>query len=163
MAKEATAAVTAEPASVETEPEETIESLRADRDQWKKFSRKHEDSAKANAEAATRLKEIEDAAKTAEQKALEELSAYKAQAESATSQLLKYEVASTKGIPASLLVGSTKEELEAYADALIAFKGETTPVAPVAPNLRQGVQGAVVKSHDINANLRAAALRGNSF
>lgn len=157
MAKEATAAVTAESASVETtEPEETIESLRADRDQWKKFSRKHEDSAKANAEAATRLKEIEDAAKTAEQKALEELSTYKAQAESATSQLLKYEVANTKGIPASLLVGSTKEELEAYADALIAFKGETAPVAPVAPNLRQGNQGAPVSQQTASDKFRAA-------
>lgn len=34
------------------------------------------------------------------------------------------EVAAEKGIPAELLSGSTREELEASADALIAFKGD---------------------------------------
>ena len=44
------------------------------------------------------------------------------------------EVAAAKGIPANLLSGSTQEELEAAADALIAFKGESHNSRLFIPN-----------------------------
>ena len=40
------------------------------------------------------------------------------------SRALRSEVAADKGVPSSLLTGSTREELEASADALIEFRGE---------------------------------------
>jgi hypothetical protein len=43
---------------------------------------------------------------------------------------VKAEVAAAKGVPADLLNGSTREELESAADALIQFKGEQ-PRMPV--------------------------------
>ena len=158
MAKnsESTSAAPAEPVLTDTEDQET--DWQAEAEKWKKFSRKHEEAAKTNSEAAARLKEIEDAAKSAEQKALEELATYKSQAESATAQLLKYEVAASKNVPAALLNGATKEELEAQADALLAFRGEVPEAPAPTPNLRQGAQGESAQG-DVNANLRAWSRR----
>lgn len=39
---------------------------------------------------------------------------------------LRAEVAAAKGVPVDLLHGSTKEELEAYADRLLTFRGGNT-------------------------------------
>ena len=41
---------------------------------------------------------------------------------------LRAEVAAAKGIPAGLLTGTTQAELEASADALLAFRGVKPPV-----------------------------------
>lgn len=38
---------------------------------------------------------------------------------------LRATVAADKGVPAQLLVGSTKDELESFADALVEFRGQT--------------------------------------
>lgn len=42
-------------------------------------------------------------------------------------------VAAAKGVPEALLTGSTKEELESAADALIAFRGEQASTSLVVP------------------------------
>ena len=42
-------------------------------------------------------------------------------------------VAAAKGVPEALLTGSSKEELESAADALIAFRGEQTSTQLVVP------------------------------
>jgi hypothetical protein len=77
-------------------------------------------------------KEIEDSKKTAEQKANDDLiAAQKAASESAT-RALRYEVAAAKGLDLSLaarLAGSTKAELEADADALMALIPQPAAVA----------------------------------
>jgi len=86
---------------------------------------------KAATEAAARIKEYEDRDKTDAQKAAERLAEIERENAELKTAKLRAEVAEAKSdpakgivIPASLLAGSTKEELEAWADALIAFKGE---------------------------------------
>lgn len=92
------------------------------------------------ADLNNRLKEFEDSQKTdAEKKSeaeaeqrrqFEETTAAKAEAES---RLLRYEVAADKGIDLKFvnrINGSTKEELEADADAFLELLGRVTPNPP---------------------------------
>lgn len=79
---------------------------------------------KAAAEAAARVKEFEDREKTEAQKQQEALAAAEAELAELRAGKLRAEVASAKGVPADLLKGSTQEELEAFADALLEFRGE---------------------------------------
>lgn len=82
-------------------------------------SRKWEARAKENSTAAARLAEIEEASKTAEQRAAERLAELEAKVNGyeARDQInaWKAEVAEATGVPAALLAGSTKEEIEAHA------------------------------------------------
>lgn len=73
---------------------------------------------------AVKLAEIEEANKTNEQKAADRLAAAEKRAVELEVKATRAEVAAAKGVPVSLLSGSTKEELEAAADALIEFRGE---------------------------------------
>lgn len=111
-------------------PEVPTPEVPADTD-WKAEARKWESrakenlaAAKANEDAAKRLAELEDAQKTEAQKAQERLKAAEERAAELELKANRAEVAAEKGIPAELLSGSTREELEASADALIAFKGD---------------------------------------
>lgn len=79
------------------------------------------DQLKASAE---KLREFEESQKTEAQKAQERLEAAEKRAATLELQAARAEVAAEKGVPAGLLAGVTREELEASADALIAFKGE---------------------------------------
>ena len=129
----------------ETSQNEVVEGAGPD---WKAESRKWEArakenlaAAKANEEAAKRLAEIEESQKTEAQKQQEALE--KAQAELAELRVAKTraEVAASKGVPAGLLIGSTQEELEASADAILTFKGEQNPNPFPKADPSQGVQG----------------------
>ena len=104
---------------------------------WKAEARKWEERAKANKTAAEKLAEIEEATKTAEEKAAERLAAAERRAAELEVKALRAEIASTKGVPVALLTGSTQEELEAAADALIEFRGVIAP----KPDLSQGGTG----------------------
>ena len=73
---------------------------------------------------AAKLSEIEEANKTEAQRLAERAEAAEKRAAELESRTLKAEVAAAKGVPVALLTGSTQEELEAAADALIAFRGE---------------------------------------
>jgi uncharacterized membrane protein YqiK len=89
---------------------------------WKALSRKHEAQAKANAEAARRLKELEDADKSEVTKLNERTVAAEKLAAEAQRELLRLRVASRKGLTeaqAKRLVGETEEELEADAEELL--------------------------------------------
>lgn len=79
------------------------------------------DSLKAQ---ASKLAEFEASQKTEAQKQQEALEDAQRQLAELTVAKAKAEVAAAKGVPAHLLSGSTQEELEAAADALIAFRGE---------------------------------------
>lgn len=79
------------------------------------------DYAELQAKAA-KLSEIEDAKKSDEQKAAERVAAAEQRAVALEAQVARAEVAAEKGVPVGLLVGGTKEELEASADALIEFR-----------------------------------------
>jgi hypothetical protein len=100
---------------------------KAEAEKIKAEARKWESRAKENSTAAARLAEIEEASKTAEQKAAERLAAAEKKAADLEDKALRAEVAAEKGVPAKFLIGSTREEMEAAADALIAFRGEQKP------------------------------------
>lgn len=73
---------------------------------------------------AQKFAEWEESNKTEAEKALARAEAAEKRADALAAKALRAEVAATKGVPAALLTGSTQEELEAAADALIEFRGE---------------------------------------
>lgn len=87
-------------------------------DGFDEFKAKAEKFDAAEAANKTELQKSQDAANAAEKRAGD-----------AEAKLLRAEVASEKGVPAALLSGATRADLEAAADALLAFKGKT-PTAP---------------------------------
>lgn len=101
---------------------------------WKAEARKHEArakenaaKAKANETAAQRLAEIEEATKSAEEKANERLAAAEKRASELEARANRATVANEHGIPEAILAGpasSSSEDLAAYAESLIAFRGE---------------------------------------
>lgn len=94
----------------------------AEAKKWKALARKHEAQAKANADAAKKLKELEDADKSEAQKAADKAAEAEKRAQEAEMRALRLEVAAEKNLTpaqAKRLAGTTKEELEADADELL--------------------------------------------
>lgn len=128
----------------------TEKGLEAEVEKWKALSRKNEERAKENAEKAQRVDELEtqyasvtarvaaaeaEAAAAAARAEAAEKTVADSKAESERSKLLA-EVAEAKGLAdPSVLVGSTREELEQWADKIKAL----IPEIPKAPGA--GVQG----------------------
>lgn len=79
---------------------------------------------KSAADALARVKAFEDAQKTESERQAERLAEIERENAELKAAKTRAEVAAAKGVPAALLSGSTQEELEASADALIAFRGE---------------------------------------
>lgn len=105
--------------------------------EMKAHSRKWEDLAKRNKDKADKFDEIENAKKTEAEKAAEAMErAAKAEAEKAAAEArlermeLVQKVAATKNVPPALLQGTTEEELEASAMALLEFAGSVPPQIP---------------------------------
>ena len=127
----ATITPTTQPATPET-PAQEID--------WKAEARKWEERAKANRSAAEKLAEIEEASKTEAQRMAERLA--KAEERVAaferSEQVNRWrdEVAKATGVPANVLKGSTREELEEHANTL---KSLITP-----PETRKGLRGPYV-------------------
>jgi hypothetical protein len=137
----ATAPADAADAGQSTEPADLASAL-AEITKWKSLSRKNEDQAKANADKAKQFDTLEESKKTELQKAQDELARIQAELATERSTSLKSQVAAAKGVPAELLTGSTQEELEAAADALLTFKG--VPKAPVQDAAASTVTGKPV-------------------
>lgn len=123
------AATTPEPAAEPAVPDPAAEA-----EKWKALSRKNEQRAKENEAAAKRLAEIEEANKTeAERLQARAEAAEKALAERDAKEALAAlvaEVAAEKKVPAAILRGATREELEEHADTYLS----TLPVIPNAPS-----------------------------
>ena len=103
---------------------------------WKAEARKWEARAKENKSKADKLDELEEASKTALEKATEraqkaenQVKAYEQEAQ--RKQWLE-EVSSETGLPVSVLRGSTREEIEAHAQILKPFFEK--PSAPIVEN-----------------------------
>ncbi len=114
------------------------------------------DQLKALADAQ---KAAEEAAKTEAQKQADALAKLTAENEALKVSNLRAQVAEAKGVPAALLTGSTQAEIEAAADALIAFRGEQKPTPPpVTPTAHAaGNNGAPAGSPgDIDAQIAEA-------
>lgn len=99
---------------------EYVKKLRRENAEWRT-------KARHNEEAAKRLAEIEEANKTEAQKQAEQLQTLQQENERLRIQALTAQVAQAKGVPANLLRGSTQEELEAFADEILSFRGNTPP------------------------------------
>lgn len=123
---------------VSTEPQGSTET------DWKKEARKWEARAKEALvfkEQADKWREYEQSQKSEHEKLAEQLASTQAVASEATTKLLKYEVASQKGIPADaldLLVGSTREELESAADKLLSLIADQSKPKLSIPDTNQG-------------------------
>ena len=87
-------------------------------------------------EKAAKFDEAEEAAKSDLQKATERANSLQAELDAMKSaeqlRKMREEVASDKGVPANLLTGSTKEECEAQAAAMIEW------AKPTYPNVKDG-------------------------
>ena len=142
------------PQTPEAEPTVTEDSetdWKAEADKWKAMSRKHEGTAKQNAEAAKRLSEIEEAQKTAEQKAADKAAITERERDSAKIEALRLSVALDKGltkVQAKRLIGATEEELAADADELLASFTRQEVVETPAPSAKPK---EVLKSGSTNA------------
>jgi hypothetical protein len=120
-----------EPTAPETGTEEQPQpDPNAELEKWKALARQNEARAKANAEKAKRLDEIEEANKTELQKAQEAAATAAQEAAQARLDALRARTAAQNGVPEELLVGSNEEELTASVQRLLQFRGEQHPAAP---------------------------------
>lgn len=102
---------------------------------------------------AAELKKIRDGEKTELQREKEAREAAEARADKAEFAALRSEVARDKGVPAASITGTTKEELEASAEELLAWRGDAgKPTKPAkntnAGQLKSGASGAGSTTQD---------------
>lgn len=117
-------------------------------------------------DAKKRLSDIDEAQKTDAQKQADKITALENENTSLKADKLRAEVAKAKSdpakgiyVPAELLSGSTKAELEAAADALLAFKG--TPGSPLGGNQRPAGPVSQVQEHEETREDRRKRLAEN--
>lgn len=112
---------------------------------------KFQDYDQLKADAAE-LKKIRDGEKTELQREKEAREAAEARAQKAEFSALRAEVAREKGVPAASITGTTKEELEASADELLAWRGDSgKPKQAKGTNtgqLKSGASGAGSTTQD---------------
>lgn len=115
-------------------PAETVQEPVKQETDWKAEARKWQDRAKENKTAADRLAELEEANKTAEQRANERLEAAERRAAELEAKAAVAEASAETGVPADLLTGpasNSKEDLAAYAVKLIEHFKVPEPEKPV--------------------------------
>lgn len=152
------AAEEAEKAKTQQTIEEQLAAALADADKWKALSRKNEARADENADKAKRFDEVEDANRTdLERETARADAAEKIIADSKAktdAENLRAEIAKAKGfeerkVPATALRGSTREELEAHADEILAL----LPAPPEAPSADgQGDAGKPIGDGEMSAD-----------
>jgi hypothetical protein len=133
---------------------------KAEARKWETRAKENLASAKANEAAAKRLAEFEESQKTEAQKAQERLDAAEKRAQELELKAIRAEVAAESGVPVALLSGSTREEIQASAEALIQFRGEQTPAVSdrasfVIPN-EGGSPVTALNGDGLESALRAA-------
>lgn len=99
-----------------------LEKLEAEISKWKDLAKKHETRAKENAEAAERVKELEEEGQSELERLTSRLKEAESKATDAERRAMRLEVALDKGltkVQAKRLVGDTQEELEQDADDLL--------------------------------------------
>lgn len=106
----------------------------AETSKWKALARKHEQSAKANADAAKRLTAIEDAQKTEQQRLQERAQAAERELTALQSANARLRAATVYGIPAELvdLLGDGGEEQINERAELLAAKLASSAPAPTS-------------------------------
>lgn len=127
------------------EPEKETD-WKAEAEKWKALSRKNEETAKANSAAAKKLAELEEANQSEIEKAQARAAAAEKELNDSRLEALRAQVALDKKLTpsqAKRLVGSTREDLEADADELLADLKNSSP-APAPTSDGQGNQGQPV-------------------
>jgi hypothetical protein len=136
-ATEAPAATTAVEPAATPKPTETLEF-------WKQKAREQENRAKSNSEAAKRLQEIEDAQKTAEQKAAEAAARTQQELAEARTDAARYKAAAKFQVPEDyfdLLGSGDEEQIVGRAErlgSLIGLRAENERLTAELETLRQG-------------------------
>lgn len=155
-----------DPAQPEQPAEKTFTQADVDRIIGERIARAKEsyadyDDLKA---AASRLKEIEDAGKSEQQKLndqLADLQKQLAQRDKDVSELetakLRAEVAATRKVPPHRLSGTTKEELEADADRYLSELAESAVAVRPTRKPPTGLKSGASSSGDTSANPKEAA------
>lgn len=118
--------------------EASLASERAKYEGFADFKAKAEKFDQAEAANKTELQKSQEAATSAEKRAAE-----------AEAKLLRAQVAADKGVPAALLTGATQADLEAAADALLAFKGKTPSSPPPEGDGNDVHKGAESSAADV--------------
>lgn len=146
-------AVVTQPAATapKADADKTVEELIAERDAFKGHSRTWEDRAKENKAAKEALDALEAEKLTEAQRLQKRIDDLVAENATTAAAALKSSVSAETGVPASLLYGTTKEELDASAAAALAFRGPIAPPANDAAasgNLgaQVGIAGAAITS-----------------
>lgn len=132
---------TATPTEETTTPETPDAPQGAPEVDWKAEARKWESRAKADHDLANKWREYETSQKSEHEKLADELAAARAEASQASTTLMRYQIASEKGIPSSaldLLVGATREELETNADKLLSLIADQSKPKTPKPDENQG-------------------------
>lgn len=89
-------------------------------------------------EIASKYQKLEDEKKTELEREREQREVLARENEELRLGKLRSDIAAEKGVPAALLTGSTKEEIEAAAEALIEFRNEATKPRSPKPDPSQG-------------------------
>lgn len=141
----------------------------AEIEKWKSLSRQHEARAKSNADAATKLTEIEDAQKSEVDKAADKIKRAEARATEIAAELVRLKVAVRHGLSedqAARLIGTTEEELDADAKVLLKLlappvvevseEGDPAPVVAVTPKpkLKSGSVSKPLNDDKLLADLK---------
>ena len=146
----------------ETESDETLgdagkKALQEERDARKALEKQLRDATKAREAAEGRVREFEDRDKseteklTGRIKELEQLYEESQRSLSAKDvDILRRDVARDKGVPVSAVTGTTKEEMEAAADALLEWRGSQ-------PKKPAGFQSGASAPNGASEKDRAAA------
>ena len=88
---------------------------------------------------AAKFDELEEASKSDQQRAVEEIASLKVELAGERTGRLRADVAAEKGVPVTALTGTTREELEAAADSLNEWRGkQETKKAVPARGLKSG-------------------------
>lgn len=161
IAAEEAAEKAAQDAANSESPEAKLAAAIAEAEKWKAMSRKNEERANSNADKAKKFDELEDANKTEQEKLLARAEAAEKliadrQAKDAAAAMAA-EIAKEKGVPATALRGSTKEELEAHADEILAL----LPKKPPVPSADGQGEGDPIGDGDMSADdiVKAATTR----
>lgn len=161
-----------QPAETRTFTQEELNRILAE--EKRKHSEKYADYEDLKSKAA-KLDEQETASQTELQKAIARAEKAERDAEDARKareiadrQVLAATVAQEKGVPAAHIVGTTREELEASADQLLAWRGDPQPAAQqqrvgaVIPPAGTGTAGAQQRSMASGRERAEAKLAKNS-
>jgi hypothetical protein len=129
---------------------------------WKDKARKHETRASSQSDyealkqKATEFDKLTEAQKSDLERLQGDAEKYKGEAEKLQGQLLRRDVAESKGLPAgwaSRLVGTTQQELEADADKLMAdLKPVTKPDPDQGPRGKGNTKPTVASGRDLYAD-----------